>query len=62
VRVPEEAAEGKAQVKLTFPDLKTFKVASATTEIVVKKAVADEKPAERAHGPVPPEPAPAPAR
>lgn len=68
MRVPEEAAEGKAKLTLTFPDLKTLKVASSTVEIVVKKASAGAKAPERTHGDVPavtpdaPAPAPAPVK
>lgn len=54
MRVPAEAGEGKAQVKISFPDLKDLKVAPSTAEIVIKKAAADEKPAERTHGVTPP--------
>jgi hypothetical protein len=54
VRVPAEAGEGKAQIKISFPDLKTLKVAPSTGEIVIKKAPPSDKPAERAHGEAPP--------
>lgn len=53
MRVPAEAGEGKAELKLSFTDLKTLKVASSTAEIVIKKAAPAEKPAERTHGDVP---------
>ena len=43
--VPAESGEGKAQVKVTFPGLTTLTVAPSTTEIVIKKAPAEEAPA-----------------
>ena len=38
--VPQQAGEGKATAKITFPGLKAPVVAATTTEIVVKKAPA----------------------
>jgi hypothetical protein len=53
VRVPQEAGEGKAQIKISFPALKTLKVQPSVGEVVIRKPVADEKPAERTHGDAP---------
>jgi len=38
VRVPEEAANGKAKLTFSFPDWKDRQVASTTAEVVVKQA------------------------
>jgi hypothetical protein len=44
VRVPEDAADGKVQVKVSFPALKAFPVTGTTSEFRIETQAADEPP------------------
>jgi hypothetical protein len=43
VRVPDEAGNGKAKVRLSFPDWKDGEVASATFELPIAEPKDDPK-------------------
>jgi hypothetical protein len=64
VRVPNEAADGKVQVKLSFPAFKGFPVAATTGEFRLETVPDKDEPAVPNPAPVAPKPAepPAPAK
>jgi hypothetical protein len=51
VRVPDEAGEGKAEVKVSFAALTAFKVADSTGTLMIRKAPAPEAVSEPAEAP-----------
>ncbi len=44
MRVPDEAASGKAKMTLSFSDWKDRKVAATTVEVIVKEGEEETKP------------------